>query len=208
MRERVHTMGTWTGRKRSLLLVVGMLLMLPLVSITRGTLSVSAATYHATAPQHMMVVSAGPGQTGHGPLPTPEARLSVGRLDIWDAPVWARGFVANPDGSLLYDIVPAYGVTRFVDSAPLGQPGLSLMSGHDDIHGSIFRYLGTLRSGDTVVVTQSTHTYRYVVHSVSVVTPDDVRLLNAPYQKPTLALVGCTPYLVDTHRVVVIAQMP
>jgi len=57
-------------------------------------------------------------------------------------------------------------------------------------------------------VTQSTHTYRYVVHSVSVVTPDDVRLLNAPYQKPTLALVGCTPYLVDTHRVVVIAQMP
>ncbi len=217
-------MVTGTGFKRSLLLVVGMLLMLPLVPITRGTPSVSAATYNATTPQDTTVVSAvvayrdghhpqtgrvaGPAQTGHGPLPAPEARLSVARLDIWSAPVWARGFVANPDGALLYDIVPAYGVTRFADSAPLGQPGLSLMSGHDDIHGSIFRYLGTMRSGDVVVVTQGTHTDRYVVRSVSVVTPDDVRLLNAPYQKPTLALVGCTPYMVDTHRVVVIAQMP
>jgi len=150
---------------------------------------------------------AGPVQTWHGTLPTTEARLSVARLDIWGAPVWARGFVANPDGSLRYDIVPAYGVTRFADSAPLGQPGLSLMSGHDDIDGSIFRYLGALRTGDTVVVTRGARAYRYVVRSVTVVTPDDVRLLNATYTRPTLALISCTPYLVDTHRVVVIAQM-
>ncbi len=104
-------------------------------------------------------------------------------------------------------IVPAYGVTRFADSAPLGQAGLSLMSGHDDIAGSIFRYLGALRTGDTVVVAHGARTYRYVVRSVSVVTPDDVRLLNAAYTHPTLALISCTPYGVDTHRVVVIAQM-
>ncbi len=104
-------------------------------------------------------------------------------------------------------IVPAYGVTRFADSAPLGQAGLSLMSGHDDIAGSIFRYLGALRTGDTVVVAHGARTYRYVVRSVSVVTPDDVRLLNAAYTHPTLALISCTPYWVDTHRVVVIAQM-
>jgi len=128
-------------------------------------------------------------------------------LGIVSAPVWSRSFVANPDGSLRYEIVSAYGVTRFADSAPLGQPGLSLMSGHDDIYGSIFRYLGNMRSGDTVVVTQGAHTYRYVVRSVSVVTPDDVRLLNAAYTRPTLALISCTPYWVDTHRVVVIADM-
>jgi len=215
-------MFTWTKLKRSLLLVVGMLLMLPLAPITRATTSVSAATYNATAPRDTTVVSAavyryvrhpktgrfaGPARTWRGALPAPEARLSIARLDIRDAPVWARGFVANPDGSLLYDIVPAYGVTRFADSAPLGQPGLSLISGHDDIDGSIFRYLGTVRPGDTVVMARGARTYRYVVRSVTVVTPDDVRLLNAPYPKPTLALVGCTPYLVDTHRVVVIAQM-
>jgi len=150
---------------------------------------------------------AGPLATGHGAIPPVEARLSITRLGIHGAPVWARSFVANPDGSLRYDIVPAYGVTRFADSAPLGQPGLSLMSGHDDIAGSIFRYLGTLRPGDTVVVTHDARTDRYVVRSVSVVTPDDVRLLNAAYTHPTLALISCTPYWVDTHRVVVIAQL-
>ncbi len=200
-------MVNWTGRTRSLLLIGGMFLMLHLVPRTGATTSVSAATNNALALQGTTVMSAAPAHTGHSPLPAPEARLSVARLNIWGAPVWARGFIANPDGSLRYDIVPAYGVTRFADSAPLGQPGLSLMSGHDDIHGSIFRYLGTLRPGDTVVVTQGTHPYRYVVRSVSVVTPDDVRLLNAPYPQPTLALVGCTPYLIDTHRVVVIAQL-
>ncbi len=143
----------------------------------------------------------------HGALPAAEARISMGRLGIVAAPVWSRSFVANPDGSLRYEIVPAYGVTRFADSAPLGQPGLSLMSGHDDIYGSIFRYLGRMHTGDAVVVTQGAHTYRYVVRSVSVVTPDDVRLLNATYTRPTLALISCTPYWVDTHRVVVIADM-
>jgi len=143
----------------------------------------------------------------HGALPAAEARISLGRLGIVAAPVWSRSFVAGPDGSLRYEIVPAYGVTRFADSAQLGQPGLSLMSGHDDIYGSIFRYLGRMHTGDAVVVTQGAHTYRYVVRSVSVVTPDDVRLLNVPYTRPTLALISCTPYWVDTHRVVVIAEM-
>ena len=196
----------WARLKRSILLSVGMLVMLQFVPITRATTSVSAATYRY-AHHSKTGRFAGPVQTWHGGLPAAEARLSVARLDIWGAPVWARGFVANPDGSLLYDIVPAYGVTRFADSAPLGQPGLSLMSGHDDIAGSIFRYLGTLRPGDTVVVTHDARTDRYVVRSVSVVTPDDVRLLNAAYTHPTLALISCTPYGVDTHRVVVIAQL-
>jgi len=150
---------------------------------------------------------AAPVARGHGAISPVEARLSIMRLGISGAPVWARSFVANPDGSLRYDIVPAYGVTRFADSAPLGQPGLALMSGHDDIAGSIFRYLGRLHRGDTVVVAHGARTYRYVVRSVSVVTPDDVRLLNAAYTRPTLALISCTPYWVDTHRVVVIAQM-
>ncbi len=150
---------------------------------------------------------AGPLATGHAAIPPAEARLSITRLGIRRAPVWARSFVANPDGSLRYDIVPAYGVTRFADSASVGQPGLALMSGHDDIAGSIFRDLGWLRPRDTVVVAHGARTDRYVVRSVSVVTPDDVRLLNAAYTRPTLALISCTPYGVDTHRVVVIAQM-
>ena len=140
-------------------------------------------------------------------IPPVEARLSIARLGISWAPIWARDYRTNPDGSLNYDIVPAYGVTRFASSAALGQPGLTVMSGHDDISGSILRSLGRLRRGDVIQARRGSHTFRYVVSSVQVVTPDNVSALNAPRTRPTLALISCTPYWVDTHRVIVIAQM-
>lgn len=85
-------------------------------------------------------------------LPPVEARLSIARLGIHWAPLWARDFIANPDGSLRYDIVSSYGATRFSASARYGQAGLSMVSGHDDIAGSIFRYLGMLKPGDDIQV--------------------------------------------------------
>ena len=45
------------------------------------------------------------------------------------------------------------------------------MSGHDDIYGNIFRYLGQLRGGDVITLWQGTHTYHYVVRSVQTVSP-------------------------------------
>src|SRR5437868_3286501 len=48
---------------------------------------------------------------------------------------------------------------------------------------------------------------RYTVTSAQIVATEDVRALNAPQVRPTLALVGCTPYWVDTQRDVVIAQI-
>jgi len=152
---------------------------------------------------------AGPAQVWRGALPPVEARFDIARLGISWAPVWARDFIPNGWNSFTYDIVPAYGVTRFSPSAPFGQPGLSMISGHDDIYGSIFKDLGKLRLGDAIVVTQGVraHVYHYIVTSVRVVTPDDVAMLNAPYAQPTLALISCTPYRVDTHRVVVIARL-
>ena len=152
---------------------------------------------------------AGPAQVWRGALPPVEARFDIARLGISWVPVWARDFIPNGWNSFTYDIVPAYGVTRFSPSAPFGQPGLSMISGHDDIYGSIFKDLGKLRLGDAIVVTQGVraHVYHYIVTSVRVVTPDDVAMLNAPYAQPTLALISCTPYRVDTHRVVVIARL-
>ncbi len=64
-----------------------------------------------------------------------------------------------------------------------------------------------MKAGDVITVWRGAHTFHYVVRSVQVVTPDDVRLLNAPRTTPTLALISCTPYWVDTHRVVVIAEL-
>jgi len=176
------------------------------VIIRHKTVVSTTVTYHY---YHLPKTGrlAGPVATWQGAIPPVEARLSITRLGINWAPVWARDYRANPDGSLSYDIVPAYGVTRFASSAALGQPGLTVMSGHDDIAGSVLRSLGQLRPGDVIQAWRGAHTFRYVVTAVSVVTPENVSMLNAPRARPTLALISCTPYWVDTHRVVVIAVM-
>lgn len=139
--------------------------------------------------------------------PAPDAFISVPRLGISFAPVWSRSYVDDGHGGFAYDIVPLYGVTRFAYSSPFGKPGTTLAYGHDDIYGSIFRYLSRMQLGDAINIAQGRHHYRYVVTSLSVVNPDDVSMLNVARTQPTLALVSCTPYWIDTQRVVVLAQL-
>jgi LPXTG-site transpeptidase (sortase) family protein len=131
----------------------------------------------------------------------------VPHLGIWSAPVWTRGYVDDGYGGITYDIAPAYGVTRFAYSVPFGTPGTTMVYGHDDMYGSIFRYLALVRPGDVVRVATAHHRFTYVVRSVSTVSPTDVGMLTVPRTRPTLALISCTPYWVDSQRVVVIAQM-
>jgi LPXTG-site transpeptidase (sortase) family protein len=142
-----------------------------------------------------------------GAPPVADTYISIPRLNITRAPVWNRGYVPNGDGTFKYEIVPAYGLTRFAQSARFGENGLTFTYGHDDLAGNIFRYLDTMRTGDIVSVYQGRHVYRYVVRLVRIVAPNDVTLLNATWTKPTLAMVSCWPFMVDTNRVVVIAQM-
>jgi hypothetical protein len=151
--------------------------------------------------------AAPPSQQHRTALPRPDAYMSVPRLGISSAPVWTRGYVADGDGGFTYDIVPFYGVTRFAYSVPFGLPGTTLAYGHDDIDGSIFRYLARLKVGDAIGVAVGRRRLTYIVRSVSIVSPTDVRLLTQPRVRPTLALISCTPWGVDTQRVVVIAQI-
>ena len=185
--------------------------------VTRVTYRVVTVVHHVTKVTEVKALRivrqpvtgrfGGPQHVWHGAIPPVEARFGIARLGISWASVWARDFIQTGWNAFTYDIVPQYGVTRFSPSARFGQPGLSMLSGHDDIDGSIFRNLGSLRLGDAIVVNQGAQVYRYIVTSVRVVTPDTVAMLNAPYAQPTLALISCTPYMVDTHRVVVIAQL-
>ena len=140
-------------------------------------------------------------------MPRPDAYMSVPRLGISQAPVWTRGYVADGYGGFTYDIVPYYGVTRFAYSLPFGRPGTTMVYGHDDVDGSIFRYLTRMKVGDDIGVAVGQRRLTYIVRSVSIVSPTDVRLLTRPRLRPTLALISCTPWLVDTQRVVVIAQI-
>jgi hypothetical protein len=151
--------------------------------------------------------AAPPSQEHRTVMPRPDAYMSVPRLGISSAPVWTRGYVADGDGGFTYDIVPFYGVTRFAYSVPFGLPGTTLAYGHDDVDGSIFRYLARLKVGDAIGVAVGRRRLTYIVRSVSIVSPTDVRLLTQPRLRPTLALISCTPWRVDTQRIVVIAQI-
>ncbi len=87
-----------------------------------------------------------------------------------------------------------------------GERGNVYISAHNDIYGQIFRRLEELDLGDEVVVYAGTTAYRYVVREKRVVEPTDVSVMY-PTTDPILSLQTCYPYLVDTHRLVVIARL-
>jgi len=81
-----------------------------------------------------------------------------------------------------------------------------VVSAHNDIHGEIFRHLVKLEAGDEVLIHTNRGTFRYVVSKVEIVLPTNVEVLE-PTDCPVLTMITCYPYLVDTHRIVVRAEL-
>ncbi len=100
-------------------------------------------------------------------------------------------------------------------SALLGQAGNTVLNGHHNIHGEIFRNLIDLQEGDEIIMqdaTEQTYTYRITFKDVLEERgqPIDVRLQNAQWIEPTdderITLITCWPYTDNSHRVVVVAE--
>jgi sortase A len=98
------------------------------------------------------------------------------------------------------------GVGHHLGSADPGERGNMVLSAHDDIYGEIFRRLPDLELGDEVTVYAGEQPYRYVVTAKQIVEPTVVEVL-APTTKPVVTLVSCYPYMVDTHRIVVVGEL-
>jgi len=94
------------------------------------------------------------------------------------------------------------GVGHHIGSANPGQSGNMVLSGHDDIYGEVFHYLDRLKPGDEILVNAGDRAYTYIVTEIHVVEPTDVQWLE-PTSRPTVTLVSCYPYMVDTQRIVV-----
>jgi sortase A len=99
-------------------------------------------------------------------------------------------------------------------SAPPGQPGNTVLSGHHNIKGEVFRYLVDVQEGDAVDLYVGDTVYQYYVVQKLIVKekgePLEVRRQNALWIAPTndtrVTLVTCWPYTNNTHRVIVIAR--
>ena len=60
--------------------------------------------------------------------------------------------------------------------------------------------------GDEVIVYAGDQPYRYIITTKRIVEPTEVSVL-AQTTKPVATLISCFPYMVDTHRIVVVAEL-
>ena len=133
------------------------------------------------------------------PVPTPSTEQAV-RIEIptikLDAPV------VQGDG---WEQLKK-GVAQHIGSANPGQNGNMVLSAHNDVYGELFRNLDKLQPGDVVRLHTQQREYEYLVDRTQIVEPTAVEVM-ASTGAPTVTLISCYPYLIDTQRIVVFARL-
>ena len=98
------------------------------------------------------------------------------------------------------------GVGLNAGSGAPGKPGNVILSGHNDIFGQVFRELDRLKPGDEIMLLSEKNAYTYVVTGSQIVQPSQVEVMRQT-EDSTLTLISCYPYLIDTQRIVVSANL-
>jgi sortase A len=98
------------------------------------------------------------------------------------------------------------GAGHHIGSANPGESDNCIISAHNDIFGEIFRDLPDVELGDEVFIYTTSQVYRYVATQKRIIEPDDVSVMY-PASSPVLTLISCYPYGIDSHRIVVIAEL-
>jgi LPXTG-site transpeptidase (sortase) family protein len=107
----------------------------------------------------------------------------------------------------------AFAVGWSEDSAPVGAQGNTVLVGHNNVYGEVFKNLWNLEVGDEIII-QGASTERVYKVSQTVIFEDkdrplDTRQANAKWVDPVpyeqITLITCWPYFTNTHRVVVVA---
>lgn len=98
------------------------------------------------------------------------------------------------------------GVGHHAGSANPGDRGNMILSGHNDVFGEVFKDLEALKNGDQVQVFAGGKMFKYEVRAKRIVSPNELSVLQ-PTRESVVTLITCHPYRVDSHRLVVIAQL-
>lgn len=144
------------------------------------------------------------------------SRLVIPDISV-DTPVVELGWTTKKtsSGAIFSEWdVAKYAAGWHKNSVVPGEQGNVVMSGHNNILGSVFRELDQLKPADLIEVYAGGNQYRYAVDEVLIV-PEKFasatqRKANAryiqPYADDRLTLVSCWPRDDNTHRIVVIAR--
>lgn len=142
----------------------------------------------------------------------PEYQRYAQELD--DYPVMARLIV--PTGKIdlpVYhgtsDEVLQKGIGHlFGTDLPVGGEGThSVLTGHTGLtSATLFDHLDEVKEGDAIYVQVAGEKLKYEVHDTAVVLPDETDSLKTQQGKDLLTLITCTPYGINSHRLLVHAH--
>lgn len=131
----------------------------------------------------------------------PALRIIIPRIGV-DSMV-----VQTPPTNGVWEVAD-WAVGHLTTTANPGGIGNSAYSAHDDIKGEVFKRVGELHAGDTVLFRTRHFVYTYTVVNQLAVDPSNVSVLDPPRKPVAMAtLVSCTPYWVDTQRVIIQAVL-
>ena len=101
------------------------------------------------------------------------------------------------------------------DSAYLGEIGNTVLNGHHNVFGEVFKDLNLLEEGDKVIINgDDGKKYTYLITNIMILPERDVlieqRLQNARWMMPSLderlTLITCWPSYSNTHRLIIVAK--
>jgi sortase A len=151
------------------------------------------------------------------PAYSPPTRIVAPAIGL-DSPVVDVGWEQSERDDELVGVwlVADYAAGFHSNSAYPGNPGNTVIAGHHNIRGKVFRYLVYLEPGDEIFLYVGDVVYPYVVVDKMILPDRDVpleqRQENArwigPFPDERLTLVTCWPYTNNTHRVIVITKPP
>ena len=143
---------------------------------------------------------------------TPQYQAYLHEMDI--DPVMARIVIPSIHVSLpIYHGTDSRTLTEgvghlFGTSLPIGGPSThSVLTGHTGLStATMFDNLNQLKKGDVFYVSSLGQTLKYEVNDITVVKPEETDSLRKVPGRDLMTLITCTPYGVNSHRLLVTGE--
>ena len=147
--------------------------------------------------------------------PNVPERLVIDKISL-DAPVeLAKSMAVSVDGQdVIQFLVPEeFAVGWHEGSAPLGVTGNTVLSGHHNAYGEVFKHLVDMEVGDSIILISGAKQFNYIIANKMILPekdqPLEVRLENGRWILPSkderITLITCWPARSNTHRLVLVA---